>query len=208
MLAPWKKSYDKPRQCIKKQRHHFANKGLYSQSYGFSSSHAQMWELDHEEGWAPKNWYFRTVVLEKTVESSLYSKEFKPVNPKVNQPWIFTGRTVAEVEAPILWLPDANSQLIGKDPLTVKDWRQEKGMTEDEMIGWHHWLNGHEFEQAPRVGDGQGSLVCCSPWGRKELDMTEWLNWTDHNLFWIPELIGRNWTVGCANKTTKWLLSC
>ena len=103
MFAPWKKSYDKPRQCIKKQRHHFANKGLYSQSYGFSSSHAQMWELDHEDGWAPKNWCFQTMVLEKTVESSLYSKEFKPVNPKENQPWIFVGRTNAEAEAPVIW---------------------------------------------------------------------------------------------------------
>ena len=103
MLAPWKKSYDKSRQYIKKQRHHFADKGLYSQSYGFSSSHAKMWELDHEEGWAPKNWYFWTVVLEKTVESSLDSKEFKPVNPKENQPWIFIGRTNAEAEATVIW---------------------------------------------------------------------------------------------------------
>ena len=107
-----------------------------------------MWELDHKEGGWPKNWCLWTVVLEKTLESLLDSKEIKPVNPKGNQLWIFTGRTDAEVEAPILWAPDAKSQLIGEDPDAGKDWRQEeKGMTEDEMVGWHHWLNGHEFEQ-------------------------------------------------------------
>ena len=115
-LAPWKKSYDQPRQHIKKQRYYFAYKGLNSQSYGFSSSHVQMWELDHKEGWASKNWCFQTVVLEKTLESSLDSKEIKPVNPKGNQLWIFIGRTDAEAEAPILWPPDAKSPLTGKDP--------------------------------------------------------------------------------------------
>ena len=140
--------YDKPRQCIKKQRHHFADKGPYSQSYGFSSSHIQMWELDHKEGWAPKNWCFQTVVLEKTLKSPLDSKKIKTVNPKGNQPWIFIGKTDAEAEAPILWPLDAKSQLIGKDPDAGKDWGQEeKGVTEDEMVGWHHQLNGHEFEQ-------------------------------------------------------------
>ena len=145
MLASWKKSHDKPRQYIKEQRHYFANKGAYSQSYGFSSSHVWMWELDHKEDWALKNWCFWTAVLEKTLQSPLDSKEIKPVNPKGNQPWIFTGRT--DAEALILWPPDAKNWLIGKDPDARKDWMQEeKGTTEDEMVGWHHWLNGHEFE--------------------------------------------------------------
>ena len=167
--CPWKKSYDKSRQCIKKQRHHFANKSLYSQNYGFSSSHVQLWELDHKEGRGPKNWCFWTVVLEKTLERPLNCKEIKPVNPKGNQPWLFIGRTGAEVEASILWPPDAKSWLIGKDPDAGKDWRQEeKGMTEDEMVEWHHWLSGHEFEQMPGDSEGQGSMACCSPWGHKE----------------------------------------
>ena len=120
------------------------------------------------------------MVLEKTHESPLDCKEIKPVHPKGNQSWIFIGRTDAEAEALILWPPDAKNWLIGKDPDAGKDWRQEeKGMTEDEMAGWHHWLNDHEFEQAPGVGDGQGSLACCSPWGRKDSDITEQPNWTD-----------------------------
>ena len=139
-----------------------------------------MWELDHKESWVLKNWCFWTVVLEKTLESPSDSKEIKSVNPKGNQSWIFLGRTNAETEALILWPPDANSQLIRKDPDAGNDWRQEeKGTTEDEMVGWHHCLSGHEFEQALGVSDGQGSLVCCNPWGRKESDMTEWLNWTE-----------------------------
>ena len=175
----WKGSYDNHRQHIKKQRHHFADKGLYSQGYGLSSSRVQIWVLDHKEGWTLKNWCFRTVVLEKTLESPLESKEIKPVNPKGNQSSIFIGRTNAKAEAPILWPPDVKNWLIWKDPDSGKDWRhEEKGMTEDEMVGWHHQLDGHEFEQAPGVGDGQGSLACCSSWGHKELDMTEWLNWT------------------------------
>ena len=109
LLAAWKKSYDKPRQHIKNQRHYFADKRLYSQSYGFSSSHVGMWELDHKEGWSPKNWYFWTVVLEKTLESPLDCKEIKPVNPKGNQSWIFIGRTDAEAEIPILWPPDVKN---------------------------------------------------------------------------------------------------
>ena len=114
-----------------------------------------MWELDHKEGWVLKNWCFWTEVLEKTLESPLDHKEFKPVNPKENQPWIFIGRTDAEAEAPTLWPPHVKSQLIGRDPDAGKDWRQEgKGTTEDKMVGWHHQLNGHEFEQAPGVGDG------------------------------------------------------
>jgi len=136
-----------------------------------------MWELDHKKSWAPKNWYFCTMVLEKTLENPLDCKEIKPVSPKRNQPWIFIGRTDAEAEAPILWLPDVKSQLTGKDPDSGTDRRQEeKGTTEDEMVGWHHWINGHEFEEAPGDGKGQWSLVCCSPWGCKELNMTEWLN--------------------------------
>ena len=146
---------------------------------GFSSSLVQMWESYHKESWVPKNWCFWTVVLGKTLQSSLDFKEIQPVHSKRNQSWIFTGRTDAEAETPILWLPDAKNWLIGKDLDAGKDWRQEeKGMTEDEMVGWHNRLNGHESEQAPGVADGQGGLVCCSPWGRKELDMTEWLNWT------------------------------
>ena len=144
MLAPWKKSYDQPRQHIKKQRHYFANKGLSSQSYGFPSSHVWMWELDYKESWAPKNWCFLTVVLDKTLESPLDFKEIQPINPKGNQSWTFVGKTVAE--ATILWPPDVKNWLTGKDSDAGKDWRQEeKGMTEDEMVGWHHWLNGHEF---------------------------------------------------------------
>ena len=169
MLAPWKNSYDKPRQSIKKQRHHFANKGPHTQSYGFFS-HVWMWELDHKEGWVPKNWFFQTVVLEKTLESLLDYREIKPVNPKRNQPWIFIGSTGAE--APILWAPDANNRLIVKEPDAEKDWGQEKGATEDEMVGWHHRLNGHDFEQTQKDGEGQGSQACCSAWGRKESDMT------------------------------------
>ena len=172
MLTPWKESYDQSRQHIKKQRHPFSNKGLSSQSYDFSNSHIRMWELDHKEGWSLKNW-FQTVMLEKSLESLLDSEEIKPVYPKGNQPWIFIGRTHAEAEAPILWPLDMNSRLIGKDPDAGKDWRQEEeGTTEDEMVGLHHWLNGHEFKQTLRDGEGQRSLACYSQWGHKELDMT------------------------------------
>ena len=161
--------------------HYFADKGLSSQSYGFSSSHVCMWKLEYKESWAPKKWCFWTVVLVKTLESLLDRKEIKPVHPKGNQSWIFIGRTDAKAETPILQPPDANNWLIGKDPDAGKDWRQEeKGTTEDEMVGWHHWLDGHEFEQALGVDDEQGSLACYSPWGHKELDMTEQLNW-----FWL-----------------------
>ena len=147
MLTTWKESYDQPRQHIKKQRHYFANKGPSSQGYGFYSSHVWMCELDHKESWASKNWCFWTVVLEKTLESPLDSKEIQPVNPKGNQFWIFIGRPNAEAETPLLWPPDEKKWLIGKDPDAGKAWRQEeKGMTKDEMVGWHHRLNGHEFE--------------------------------------------------------------
>ena len=144
MVAPWKKSYDKPRQHIKKQRHLFANKSPSSQSYVFSSSNIWMRELDHKEGWVPKNWCFWGVVLEKTLESPLDCKEIQPAHLKGNQSWIFTART-DEDETPLLWSPDVKNWLIGKDPDAGKDWRQER-TTEDEMVGWHHWLNGHEFE--------------------------------------------------------------
>ena len=135
-----------PRQHIKKQRHYFANKGPSSQSYGFSSSHIWMWELDYKESWALKNWCFWTVVLEKTLEGLLDCKKIQPVHPKENQSWMFIGRTDAEAETPILWPPDAKNWLIWKDPDAGKDWRpEEKGTTEHEMVGWHHWLHGHEF---------------------------------------------------------------
>ena len=132
----WKKSYDQPRQQIKKQTHCFADKGLYSQSCGFSSSHVWMWELDHREGWALKNWCFWAAELEKTLESPLGYKEIKLVNPKGNQSWIFIGRTDAEAETPTLWPPDGKNWLTWKDPDVWKDWKwEEKGMTEDEMVG-------------------------------------------------------------------------
>ena len=150
------------------------------------------------------------MILEKTLQSPLNCKEIQPVNPKGNQSWIFIGRADAEAEIPILG-PDAMNWLFGKDPEAWKDWRQEeKGMTKVEMVGWHHRLNGHEFEQASGVGDGQGSLPCCSPWGRKESDMTEWLNWTElkpqwlttinrYFCLWIWRLAGWIWRSGMAD---------
>ena len=153
----------------------FINQGPYCQGYGFSSNLEWMLELDHKEGWRPKNWGFQILVLEKTLESPLDCKEIKPVNPKGNQSWIFIGRTDAEAETPILWPPDEN-WLIWKDPDAGKDWRQEeKGTTEDEMVGWHHWLNEHEFEQAPGDGEGQRSLACCSPWMGSQRVRHNWL---------------------------------
>ena len=147
-------------------------------NYGFSSSHVWMWVLDYKESGATKNWCFWTMVLEKTLEGPLDSKEIEPVHPKGNQSWIFIGRT--DAEAPILWPLNAKNWLTGKDPDAGKDWRwKEKGTTEDETVGWHHRLNGHEFEWTPGVGDGQGGLACCTPWSHKELDATERLNWTE-----------------------------
>ena len=208
MLVPWKKSYDQPRQHIKKQRHYCANKGPSSQSYGFSSSHLWMWELDYKESWVPKNWCFCTAVLEKTLGSPLDSKEIQPVHPKGNQSWIFIGRTDVEAQTPIVWPPDVKHWLIWKDPDTGQEMK-EGGERDDR--GWDGWMasptqwtwvwvnsrsllrlpellmdreawsavvHGHESERAPGVGDGQGGLACCSPWSCKELDMTEWLNWT------------------------------
>ena len=164
---------------LKKQRHYFANKGPSSQGYGFSSGHVWMWELDYKESWAPKNWCFWTVVLEKILESPLGFKDVQPVHPKGDQSWVFIGRTGVEAETPILWPPYAKSWLIGKDPDARKDWEQEE--TEDEMVGWHHWLNGHGFGWTLGVGDGQGGLACCGSWGRKESDTTERLNSTELN---------------------------
>ena len=144
MRVPWKKSSDKPRQHIKKQRRYCANKGPSSQSSGFSSRHVWMWELDYKESRVLKNWCFWTVVLEKTLEHPLYCKEIQPVHTKGNQSWVFIGRTDAKAETPILWPPDAKNWLIGKDPDAGKDWRlEEKGTIEDELVGWHHQLDGH-----------------------------------------------------------------
>ena len=163
----------------------------YRQNYYFSSSHVWMWELDNEkkkrlskEELMPSNY---SAGENSWKESPLDSKKIKPVNPKGYQPWIFTGRNDAEAEAPIFWPPDAKSRLIRKDPDTWKVWRQKKGMTEGDMVGWHHWLNEHEFEQAPGDGAGQGSLACCSPWGHKESDTTEWLNSSNDCFFFLSK---------------------
>ena len=147
-----------------------------------------MWELDCEEGWAPKNWCFWTVVLEKTLESPSECKDIQPVHSKGDQPWDFFGRNDAKAETPVLWPPRAKSWLTGKDSDAGRDWGQEeKGTTEDEMAGWHHWLDGRESEWTPGDGDGQGGLACCNSWGRKESDTTERLNWTELNLYpWLP----------------------
>ena len=167
-----------------------------------------MWELDYKESWAWKNWCFWTVVLEKTLESPLDCKVLQPVNPKGNQSWIFIGRTDAEAEALILWPPHAKSWLIGKDPDAGRDWGQEeKGTTEDEMAGWHHWLYGRESEWTPGVGDGQGGLACYDSWGHKESDTTERLNWLT-NWCWERLKVGgegddRGWD-GWMASLTQW----
>ena len=167
------------RQNIKKQRHYFANKGPSSQSYGFPAVvyECESWTIKKAEHWgidAFEMWCWRRLLCD-----SLECKEIKPVSPKGNQSWIFIGRTDAEAETPILWPPNAKNWLIWKDPDAGKDWRcEEKGTTKDEMAGWHRWLDGHEFEQAQEVGNGRGSLACCSPWGCKKLNITERLNWT------------------------------
>ena len=198
MLVLWKKNYDKPRQYIKKQRYYFTDKGSSTQSYGFSSSNVWMWELDHKEGWALKNWRFWSVVLEKTLESPLDCKEIQPVHLKGDQSWVFIGRTDAEAETPVLWPPHAKSWLIWKDTDVGKDSGQEKGTTEDEMAGWHHWLSGHGFGWTTGVGDGQGGLACCGSWGCKESDTTEQLNWTESllNLITNEELFFRKRIIG------------
>ena len=178
--------------------------------------HVWMWELDYKESWMQKNWCFWTVVLEKTLERPLDCREIQPVNPKGDQSWVFIGRTDVEAETPILWPSDAKSWLIGKDPDARKDWEQEeKGTTEDEMVGWHRRLNGHGSGWTPGVGDGQEGLGCCSSWGWKESDMPEWLNWTEHYLWgsW-----GKNtrvdfhflfwWTTFCHSFIELWKPFC
>ena len=139
-----------------------------------------MWELDYKESWGPKNWCFWTVVLEKTLGSPLDCKEIQPVIPKVNQSWIFTGRTDTYF-GHLMRRTDSLEKTLMLKRLKA----EEKGVTEDEMVRWHHGLNGHEFEWTPGVGDGQGGLACCSPWGRKDSDMTEWLNWTENVFYWL-----------------------
>ena len=164
---------------IRKQIHYFSNKGPSSKGYGFSSAHVWMWKLDYEERWAPKNWRFWTVVLEKTLESPLDCKEIQPVHLK-DQSWVFIGRADAKAETPVLWPSHAKSWRIGKDSDAGRDWGQEeKGTTEDEMAGWHHQLDGRESEWAPGVGDGQGGLAFCDSQSLKESDTTERLNWTE-----------------------------
>ena len=185
----WKKSYDQNLDSILKSRNTTLLTKVQLVQVMVSNSHIWMWELDHKESWALKNWCFWTVVLETTLESPLDCKEIHLVNPKGNQPWIFIGKTNAEAETPILWPPDAKSWLIWKDPDAGKDWGQEKGPTEDEMVQCYYWLDGHEFEQALGVGDRQGGLVCYSTWGHIESDTTEWLNCT----VWQGQIQGSWW---------------
>ena len=159
------------------QRHYSADKDLCSQGHGLPSGHVWLWELDHKEGRMLKNWCLQTVVQEKTPESPLDSKEIEPVNLKGDEPWIFIGRTDAEAEAPVFWSSDANSWLIGKVNDAGQDWGQkQKRVSEDEMAWWRHQCNEHELGQTLGDDEGQGGLACCSPWGRKESDTTEWLN--------------------------------
>ena len=173
----------KPRQYIKKQRYYFADKGPSIQSYGFSSSHVWMWELDYKESWAPENWCFWTVLLEKTLKSLLARRSNQSILKEISPEYSLEGLML---QLKLQYFGHLMEELTHwKNPDAGKDWRQDKkGTTEDEMVEWHHWLNGHEFEQVLGVGDEQGSLACCSPWGHKESDMTEWLNWTEQNRSW------------------------
>ena len=181
--APWKESYDKPRQHMKKQRHHFANKGPSSQGYGFSCGHVWMWELDCEESWALKNWCFWTVVLEKTLEGPLDCRETKLVHPKGNQSWIFIGRTDVEAETPILWPPSEKNWLIWKDPDAGKDWRQEEKGTNK---GWDGWM------------------ASPTQWTRVWVDSGSWW-WTGRPgvlRFMGSQRVGHDW----ATELTNWML--
>ena len=176
--CPLKKSYDQPRQHIKKQRHYFVDKGSYIKSYGFFTAVmyiCESWTIKKAECWktnAFELWCWRRLLR----VSPLDCKEIQPVHPKGNQSWIFIGRTDVEAEASILWPPDAKCQLAVKDPDAGKDWMQETGTTEDEMVGWYHRLNWYELERPPGKGEGQGNLACCSPRSCKEVDTTEGLN--------------------------------
>ena len=177
MLAPWKKRNGQPRQHIKKQRRYFADKSLPSQGYGFSSSHVWMWKLDYKESWVLKNWCFWTVVLEKTLESPLDWRSNQSILKEINPEYSLEGLML---KLKLQYFHHL-MQRTGKDPDAWKDWMHEKkGTTEDEMVGWHLWYDGHEFKQAPGVGDGQGGLAWCSPWGCKESEMPEQMNWTEH----------------------------
>ena len=175
MIASQQESYDEPRQCVEKQRYYSADKGQYSQGYGLPSGHVEVWELDHKEGRTSKNWCLQTVVLEKTPKSALDSKEIKPVNLKGNQPWILIGKT--DVETPVFWSSDANSWSLEKswcwERLSAEG---KKRSSEDKMDGYHHWCNRHQLGQTSGDGEGQGGLVCCSPCGCKESDLTVWLS--------------------------------
>ena len=180
MLSPWKRIYDKPRQHFKRQIYYFIDKGPSSQSYGFSSSHVWMWELDHKESWIKKLMFLSCGVGEDS-RKPLRQQGDQINHPKGNQFWIFTRRTNAEARAPIFWPRDVKNWLIWKDFDAGKDWGQEKkGTTEDEMAGWLHWLYWHAVEQPLGVGDGQGNVACCSPWDHNESDTTEGLNWNAH----------------------------
>ena len=177
---------------------YIANKGLSSQGYGFSSGRVWMWELDCEKSRVPKIWCFWTVVLLKTLESPLDCKEIQPVHSIGDQSWICFGRNDAEAETPVLWSPHVKSWLVGKDSDAGRDWRQEeKGTTEDEMAGWHHRLDGHEFGWTPGIGDRQGGLVCYDSWGHKESHTTELLKWTELNWNLIKMIqVSRTYTCG------------
>ena len=180
MLAPWMKAMTNLDIVLKSRDITLPTKVWIVRAMVFPETMHGCESWDYQEDWVSKNTYFWTVVLEKTLENPLYCKEIKSVNPKGNQPWMFIGRTDAEVEVPILWPPDVKSWLTGKDLEAGKNWRQEKGTTENKMVGWHH---GHELEQTPGDGEEQRSLMCCSPWGCKESDTAEWLTHTHSRNF-------------------------
>ena len=186
MLTPWKESYDQPRQHIKKQRHYFVNKGPSSQDYGFSSGHVWMWELDYKESWALKNWCFWTVVLEKTLESPLDCKEIQPVHFKGDQSWVFIGRTDAEAQTPILWPPHMKSWFIWNDPDAGRDWGQEeKGTTEDEMVGWHHQLDGHGLSRLQvLVMDREACCAAVHGVAKCQTRLSDWTDWLTGQYHW------------------------